>query len=57
MADYEGKSRRGRDYHDPHLWRLYMPSKLTEVDRRKHRFLDALFNELEEQGGSIQEGA
>ncbi len=56
MADYGDKTRKARDYRDPYLRRLYMPNEWTDVDRRKHRFLDALFKELEEQGGVIQEG-
>lgn len=56
MADYEDKSRRSGDYSPSYLRRLYMPHELTEVDRRKNRFLDALFKELEEQGGAVREG-
>lgn len=57
VADYEDKMRRARDYRDPHLRRLYMPNEWTDVDRRKHRFLDALFKELEAQGGTVEEGS
>lgn len=56
VADHEQRSRQARDYHDRHLRQIYMPKELTEVDRRKHRFLDALFKELEEQGGAVREG-
>ncbi len=55
LAEHEEKKRRARSERDPWRRDLYSPSEFTEMDRRKHRILDALFKAIERQGGKVKQ--
>lgn len=54
LKDYERCKEEARRERDPWRKRLKMPDEFTSTDRRQHRSLDALFKELERQGGSAR---
>ncbi|KAB2954740.1 MAG: hypothetical protein F9K19_14775 [Rhizobiaceae bacterium] len=56
LAEHEEKKRRSRNERDPWSRRLYGTGEFTEMDRRKHRLLDALFKAIEREGGKVAQG-
>lgn len=55
LTKHEQELREARSERDPWRKRLMTPSKLTDMDRRRHRILDALFKALERHKGTIKE--
>jgi hypothetical protein len=53
LTDHEERKRRARQERDPWRKKLYDPGDLSDSDRRRHRFLDALFKAIERQGGKV----
>lgn len=55
LADHEQRKRSARGYWDPAMRRTMRPDSFSELQRREHRILDALFKALEKQGAKIRE--
>lgn len=55
-ADRESRRRTARTDPDPWRRQFLDPGAWSEVDKRKHRFFDALFKALEYHGGKVREG-
>lgn len=56
LADHEERKRRARQERDPWRKKLYDPGDFSDSDRRRHRFLDALFKAIERQSGKVKQG-
>jgi hypothetical protein len=56
LADHEERKRRARQERDPWRKKLYDPGDFSDSDRRRHRFLDALFKAIERLSGKIKQG-
>lgn len=56
LAAHEEERRKARSERDPWRREIFAPKDFTEVDRRRHRILDALFKAIERHGGKITEG-
>lgn len=54
LAEHERKKQEAKRQSDPWRRESYRPAEFTEVDRRKHRFLDTLFKNLERLGFIIK---
>jgi hypothetical protein len=53
LTDHEERKRHARQERDPWRKKLYDSGDLSDSDRRRHRFLDALFKAIERQGGKV----
>jgi hypothetical protein len=56
LLEHEREKERARRERDPWRRKLYDPGEFTQMDRRGHRILDALFKAIERHGGKIEEG-
>lgn len=54
LAEHQQKKEEAKRERDPWRRELILPTKFTDVDRRKHRILDALFKALEPHGFKIK---
>jgi hypothetical protein len=54
LAERERKKQEALRERDPTMRRMMQPKAFTEMDRREHRFLDALFKALEPPGFTIK---
>ena len=55
LAEHDRRKREARQERDPWRKQLFDPGEFSDIDRRKHRILDALFKALEKQGGKAKE--
>jgi hypothetical protein len=55
LANHERRKEEARRERDPWIKRMMTPEEFTGSNRRQHRILDALFKELERQGGRVKE--
>lgn len=55
LDEYKRKVQEAKRERDPWHRQLMAPTPFTEMDRRRHRFLDALFKALEPLGFAIKE--
>jgi len=55
IADYERRVQEARRQRDPWAQKHWKPTPFGDLDRRRHRILDALFKELERKGGAVGE--
>ncbi len=55
IAKFEQDKREAQMQRDPERRRLFIPTPLTDRDRRRYRILDTLFKQLERQGGVVTE--
>jgi hypothetical protein len=55
LEKHQRELREARNERDPWRKRLIAPEKFTEIDRRRHRVLDALFKELEHHNGVVKD--
>lgn len=56
LADHERRKQEARRERDPWIKCMGMPKEFSPTERRQHRILNALFKEIERQGGRIKEG-
>ncbi|MDI1343207.1 MAG: hypothetical protein PSV22_03780 [Pseudolabrys sp.] len=54
LAEHERDKQKVARERDPHTRALMQPQPYTDIDRRQHRFLDALFKALEPLGFAIK---
>jgi hypothetical protein len=54
LSEHDREKDEAKRERDPSRRQMMQPTEYTQVDRRKHRFLDALFKAVEQKGLKVK---